>query len=716
MLKAMRRRTTKLIGRTWLFLIAAAASAVLSWSQALAMQTESKPTAPSPRQKDASAGSAPARMFVTGRVLGPQGKPVPNAAVMIHVRNYGRAVSSQSRLKLTPIGNARTDGPGRFRIDAPRTSSWRFDDDLGAVAMAPGFGVGWAKLDVDSDEPTADITLRPEQIIEGRLVDGQGRPVPDVTVSVSQILRNLPQDPDTGRARFEGVTYPQSQINDLPAWPKPALTSADGRFTLRSVGRDLSVALTTHHPRFGLQRIPVETSGDSKSRSLTIALGPAQILTGRVTYADSGQGVPHAAIEIVSVRGNGGIISDYEADGDGRFRANPPLADGSFHVTASPPQGEPYLIATTAVQRADGSLSLDVALPRGVLIRGKVTEEGSGIPVPGARVDFSSRADRQNRQLGGVSVNTASDGSFQLAARPGPGNLFINGPNADYVFKEIGNQMTSADPRPHRMYAHAHAVLDLKPGVDANEIHVALRRGVTVKGEVRGPVNEPVPNASMISPVILDRKRLVETIIFTGFQRATREGQFELHGLDPEVEVPVYFIDPARKLGAFVKLSGKSIALMTIANRGVKLSAKIAFPEKSAVRGPIMIGLEPCGAAQARIVDPEGEPVAGHLPRGIAIMMVVSPGAPANAARFNASLRFAEELRVSSVDPINHKAQLVCDAEGRLTVPALIPGATYRVIDSTAGREADPQVRKEFTVKPGETIDLGDIKIEKPAR
>ena len=48
--------------------------------------------------------------------------------------------------------------------------------------------------------------------------------------------------------------------------------------------------------------------------------------------------------------------------------------------------------------------------------------------------------------------------------------------------------------------------------------------------------------------------------------------------------------------------------------------------------------------------------------------------------------------------------------------PALIPGATYRFIDDTmvVRGKTGPQVRKEFTVKPGETIDLGDILIEKP--
>jgi hypothetical protein len=44
----------------------------------------------------------------------------------------------------------------------------------------------------------------------------------------------------------------------------------------------------------------------------------------------------------------------------------------------------------------------------------------------------------------------------------------------------------------------------------------------------------------------------------------------------------------------------------------------------------------------------------------------------------------------------------------------LIPGATYRIYDNTVGGGDDPQLRKEFTVKPGETVDLGDILIEKP--
>ena len=152
---------------------------------------------------DAKPNPAPGRMFVVGRVLDPKGKPVPGATVdgsCAELRRSGVHPTCRDRSQI-PIGDARADGSGRFRIDAPRTSSSRHEA-FGAVALAPGYGVGWVELDPDDDQPAADITLRPEQVIHGRLFDLQGRPVPDVTVSVSSIGRDLPQAParDSQRA------------------------------------------------------------------------------------------------------------------------------------------------------------------------------------------------------------------------------------------------------------------------------------------------------------------------------------------------------------------------------------------------------------------------------------------------------------------------------------------------------------------------------------
>ncbi len=69
-----------------------------------------------------------------------------------------------------------------------------------------------------------------------------------------------------------------------------------------------------------------------------------------------------------------------------------------------------------------------------------------------------------------------------------------------------------------------------------------------------------------------------------------------------------------------------------------------------------------------------------------------------------------------NVDRIHYWKGPVTDAQGRITLPALIPGASYRISDYSTVNDRDKgvQVRKDFTVKPGETLDLGDILIENP--
>ncbi len=63
---------------------------------------------------------AAGRMFVVGRVLDPQEKPVPGAVVMVQARKLtpDRA-PFLSRLKMIALADARADSSGRFRIDAP---------------------------------------------------------------------------------------------------------------------------------------------------------------------------------------------------------------------------------------------------------------------------------------------------------------------------------------------------------------------------------------------------------------------------------------------------------------------------------------------------------------------------------------------------------------------------------------------------------------------
>ena len=158
------------------------------------------------------------------------------------------------------------------------------------------------------------------------------------------------------------------------------------------------------------------------------------------------------------------------------------------------------------------------------------------------------------------------------------------------------------EPGGVRLYAHAYHFLDLKPGVGSQEVDIVLRPGAVVAGKVIGPDGLPAQDAWIFSRVILSQ--------VTGTLRswdgrthgAVHNGHFEIRGLDPDREVPVFFLDPSRKLGAVVNLSGKKAAAM-----------------------PLTVRLEPCGAARPRFVNPGGNPVAGSLPRET-VVMVVTPG------------------------------------------------------------------------------------------
>jgi hypothetical protein len=110
-----------------------------------------------------------------------------------------------------------------------------------------------------------------------------------------------------------------------------------------------------------------------------------------------------------------------------------------------------------------------------------------------------------------------------------------------------------------------------------------LRRGATVTGRVVGPDGQPVREAWVFGRTLLD-PRLGTVPNWTGrYHGIVRDGHFDLHGLDSDTEVPVYFLDPKAKLGGTANLSARSAA-----------------------GEPVTVRLEKCGAARMRVVGPDG--------------------------------------------------------------------------------------------------------------
>ena len=382
----------------------------------------------------------------------------------------------------------------------------------------------------------------------------QGQPARAVKVSIGYVIVASSHG-ETARAEIRGSNPPKG----LTAWPEPATTDADGRFTLHGLGRELLVALIVDDPRFASHFVliapatpstprtaaarAVKLDAGSGPKKLTLALQPAQIITGRVTYADSGKPVPHAHSWSPPSNQSRDPLHQFR----GRRRRTVPrqsIAWRPLFVLAQSPDGQPYLGAMKRIDWPKGAVeqSVDLSLPRGVVIGGKVTEEGSGKPVAGAVVLFTPY-ESANSYPSSWTCRPRLDPTDRSRSRPSraPAIVVVQGPSDDYVLREMGvnGGRYYAQPGSRRFYAHAYTFLDLKPDSAGQEVNAVIRRGMTVKFRVVDPNDRPVEDATVISRLNLEPAPTGGWKLWTGIARTlgrVRDGRFELHGLDPDTE------------------------------------------------------------------------------------------------------------------------------------------------------------------------------------
>ena len=451
-------------------------------------------------------------------------------------------------MELTLLGQGETDGDGRFRFEAPRTSSAGFLE-LFALAAAPGFGIGWATLNADAPQPVADLRLHAEQTARLKLVDISGRPAPGVEVGVRSISR-----PDN-KGGWEGASLWPNPPQGLRAWPTSAKTDDQGKVAIAQLVPGYSVNLIVSDPRYARQNVDIEATSLATSKEITVALEPARIIEGRVLAADTGQPIPNAAI---SVRASYGVLgpmftSKFRADDQGRFRVSPHPGD-YFRMRVEPADGQPYLVDESEFEWIKGAVKkeIDIKLPAASLLKGVVIDEATKRPVAGASV----RSVPEESPAREPKSASKSDGSFQLALAAGEGFLFVYGPNLNFIPKEIGSSILYARLGPEtRQYAHDIVAYNIKPGDPLVPLTIALRPGKTVRGRVVGPAGETVIDAVVLSRQQLDPRN--RTWLSHDFIHA-RDGRLELPGLDPDKAAPAYFLDADHQWGCCDRAIGQA--------------------------------------------------------------------------------------------------------------------------------------------------------------
>ena len=279
----------KLLALSFLLLGTLAASAGYL-THALARNDEPKPSPPgiptgqASTKQTASPGPDADRITIHGRALTPDGKPVSGARVAVVAMP---PPLPQTRLLREPeryevLGSATADADGRFRVDFTSLTA-----DRGGLTLVVG-ATGWAltgkSLRDDLPGSPLTITMEPERILRGRIFDLQSQPIAGVSVRVSG-YHTLP---------FEGA-------GDAPAWPSPATTDEQGRFTLRGLGRSSTITIEASSDRFARQTSRINPADEPKTGELSLSLSPAQVLEVRTTRADDGKPLPGVLLSVLAL-------------------------------------------------------------------------------------------------------------------------------------------------------------------------------------------------------------------------------------------------------------------------------------------------------------------------------------------------------------------------------------------------------------------------------
>ena len=175
------------------------------------------------------------------------------------------------------------------------------------------------------------------------------------------------------------------------AWPRSVKTDDQGSFTLAGIGRDLTVYLGTRDPRFAKETsIQIQTTDSGKPEEPPIRPPAGDDRRGSRRWPPTlDSPSPTRSSASAPARTGSGAAAVLASWPTTKAGSPPTSRLGQYYsIRAYPPEGQPYLIPDHRFEWNKGAVktAMDIALPRGVLIRGKVIEEGTGRPLAGASV------------------------------------------------------------------------------------------------------------------------------------------------------------------------------------------------------------------------------------------------------------------------------------------------------------------------------------------
>jgi RNA polymerase sigma factor (sigma-70 family) len=635
-----------------------------------------------------------------GRVVGPDGKPIGGAKVYLTLPRIDLHQASSAPVRAT------TQRDGRFEFRAKTGALGAYGALL--VATAAGFGPGRVAAQAEHE---LTLQLAKDDIpVAGRVVDLQGRPVRGATIRVLHLRMALHAGGDDltgflpsleGKKRalpppeyFAAGTATALRCEEFPTLPQMVTTDATGRFQLRGIGRERMAVVLIEGPQIATQEVRILTR-QTQARHILVGEGdpsrsavyygaafthvavPGRTVVGVVRDRDTQKplrGIRVRIDERVSEPSCGKCLAETTTDSDGRYQlVGVPKWKGIW-VVASPAKDAPYLGASKRMVETEGLVpaAIDFDLKRGVWIDGRVTDAMNGKP-PQCMVCYNVFENNPHFHdykalfFEPPMAMTGDDGCFRLLVLPGRGLIGaghlldryrrgvgagrIQGLNASGRFNTYPSQVA---PREY------HSLVEVNPAADAQSItcNIVLEPGRTLKGKVLDEAGEPLAGARVrgLTPDVL------------AYSDPLKTAEFELLALEPDRARLVQFAHFEKGLTGFL----------------------VVRPED---KTSLSVRLGPPGALSGRMVNKAGRPLAD-----VEIAAFFSDPPLARAAP-------------GDPPPEGFFPGVRSGKDGRFRIDGLATGLRFHLVVTRGFILYDPEMAGVPTVQPGQTKDLGDLRV-----
>jgi hypothetical protein len=664
------------------------------------------------RRENQDPNPVPQTLSVIGRVLNPQGQPVAGAKLYFYEDPGERPL----RAPVSPPVRATTDPDGRFRFTIERSElAWdrsrqRFPGPL-LAAFAKGYGPVWTDELLIGDPEGALLELVADDApISGRLIDLEGRPLPDVKVRVIQVdatpqndlsawLEEIQKKP-SGYRSFNHFSKSLPVV--LSTLIPPAKTGADGRFQLAGAGRERLVSLVVEGPTIETRVLQVMTHVGPASSVRFVSPNAAQALSSEIVIhpigfdfvaaptravegnvRDEATGLSLPAVVIhpkLTVRDSFSKrypLFDWAAmsirtttDTRGHYRLTGLPVRGPIELSTVLADGSPYQPSSQEFANTPGidPTRLDFNLERGVSVQGKITDRTTGNPVA-ALVEYHPALDNPNvRSREQIvlfePVFTHPDGSFTLVALPGPGLVAATAMGDRFLTADRATVDKSSTARPfpnirgfftssHR--CHAFESISLDKSAKSYRCDLTLTPG-------------PEPIVTILDP---DGKPLVGALI--GGVLPTdliREGWWQSR------QQPVFRV---------TGLTSHRIRKLTIHHESKRLAGSFAIRDSEP--GPLVVKLRPWGTVSGRLIDRDGHP---------------RPGV---------TLSYRDSISGIRPSSLYFPKDATTDANGHFAFEGLVPEQEYIIkLPAPSAAAQAPRVGESHVLEPGEVKTLGDVR------